>query len=1048
MLNRVILWSLRNRVVVLAAAALMIVFGIRSATSAPLDVFPDFAPPQVIVQTEAPGSSPEEVETLVTTPLESVLNGTSGLTEIRSKSAAGLSVIICIFEPETSLFLARQLIAEKIALARARLPATVQDPQLNPIQAPVGMVIKITLTSDTVSPYELRDIADWTIRPRLLAVPGISQVIILGGETKEYQVIASPERLRDYNVTLDELMAAAAEANRNAGAGFMSGPSQELVIQGEGRIHSLDDLSKAVVAVKNGVPITIAQVAQVRFGPAFKVGDASIDGKPCVFLTVMKLPWANTLNLTVEADKALAEIERSLPAGVNLNSHLFRQADFINVAIASVNRAMIEGAILVIIVLSLFLLSWRSALISLLAIPLSLVAALLVLTHSGATLNIMTLGGLAIAIGEVVDDAIIDVENVYRRLRENIAAGGGRPSLEVIYSASAEVRGSVVFATLIVALVFLPIFQLTGLEGAIFAPLGAAYIVAILASLVVALTVTPALCYLLLPRAAASHGGESITVRQLKRCYRPLLEGALRHPYLVTAVSLVILAAVLAIVPFLGGEFLPQFKEGNLVVLMEGKAGTSLAETMRVGHIVERKLHEVPEVEQVAPRAGRSELDEDTAGMNAAEIDVKLSLRGRSRDAVAAAVREKLENIKGFNFEIESYISERILEVMSGATSAIAVKLFGPDLDLLKQKGEQIEAVMKNVSGVVDLTLEQQTGIPKIVVKYDHDQLARYGLRSDKLSRLIEAAFRGQVVSQVIEGQRSYNLVVRYAPELGENLSRIRSTLVDTPTGAHLELGSLAEISVVEGPSTIEHEAAQRYLTVRANAQGRDLMSVVREIESAVGSQVDLPAGYYVQYGGEYTAQQAAARQLMLLGGAALVGIIFLLYLALRSSRLVALVLVNLPLALIGGIVAIFVASGTHSIASLIGLIALFGITMRNSIMLISHYQHLMREEGLPFGRDLAVQGAMERLSPILMTALAAGLGLLPIAISVGEPGRELQQPMAVVILGGLISSTTLNLLVIPTLFLKFGERRFGTAERGNADLAGLQPGDTVKQEI
>src|SRR5262245_11646991 len=751
----------------------------------------------------------------------------------------------------------------------------------------------------------------------------------------------------------------------------------------------------------------------------------------------MKLPWANTLKVTAEVDRALAEIQRALPQGVNVNSHLFRQADFIDVAIANVKRAMVEGAVLVIIVLVLFLLNWRTAAISLLAIPLSLVAAVLVLTHSGATLNIMTLGGLAIAIGEVVDDAIIDVENVYRRLREKFTEGGRVPVLEVIYHASAEVRGSVVFATLIVALVFLPVFQLTGLEGAIFSPLGIAYIVAILASLVVALTVTPALCYFLLPRAAVSHSGESVTVRHLKRFYRPMLERALRHPYLVTTVSLIMLAAALAILPLLGGEFLPQFKEGNLVVLMEGKAGTSLAETSRVGHIVERKLHEVPEVEMVSPRIGRAELDEATAGMNAAEIDVKLSLQGRRRDAVVADVREKLENIKGFSFEIESYLSERIMEVMSGMTSSIAVKLFGPDLDLLKQKGGQIEAAMKRVRGIVDLTLEQQTGIPKVVVKYDHDQLARYGLRSDKLSRLIEAAFRGQVVSQVIEGQRSYNLVVRYLPEISENLRSIRSTLVDTPTGAHVELGSLAEVSWVEGPAAIEHEAAQRFITVRANAQGRDMTSVVREVESTVGSQVNLPAEYYVEFGGQYAAQQAAARQLMLLGGAALVGIIFLLYFAFRSSRLVVLILINLPLALIGGIVAIFVSGGTHSIASLIGLIALFGITMRNSIMLISHYRHLMQEEGLPFGHDLAVHGAMERLSPILMTALAAGLGLLPIAISVGEPGRELQQPMAVVILGGLISSTILNLLVIPTLFLKFGRgvRPVRVGEEDNSNL-------------
>jgi CzcA family heavy metal efflux pump len=1029
MLNRVILWSLHNRFIVLAAAVLLIVLGIRAAREAPLDVFPDFAPPQVIVQTEAPGFSPEELEILVTTPLETALNGTSGLDEIRSASAAGLSVITCVFEAKTDLFLARQLVTEKLALARAHLPATAHEPQMNPIQAPVGMVVKITLTSASVSPFELRDIADWIMKPRLLAVPGISQVIILGGEVKEYQVVVSPERLRDYDVTLDEVLASAGESNRNAGAGFAVTRSQALVLQGIGRVQELDDIRNSVIAVRGGVPVTIGQVAQVATGPAFKVGDASIDGKPCVFLTLMKLPWANTLNVTHEVDRALSELRRGLPAGVEVNAHLFRQADFIDVAIRNVNRAMAEGAVLVIVVLVVFLLNWRSAAISLLAIPLSLIAAVLVLTHSGATLNIMTLGGLAIAIGEVVDDAIIDVENVYRRLRENAATGAAQPSLDVVYHASAEVRGSVVFATLIVALVFLPILQLKGLEGSIFSPLGIAYIVAILASLVVALTVTPVLCYWLLPGTAAAHSEDSATVRFLKRRYGPLLERTIRRPALVSAVPAVMLVAVLAAIPLLGGEFLPEFKEGNLVVLMEGKADVSLSETMRVGHIVEQRLHRVPEVQMVAPRAGRAELDEATAGMNAAEIDVKLDLHGgRKRDEIAADVRRALEGIVGYTFEVESYLSERIMEVMSGSTASIAVKIFGPDLDVLKQKGEEVEAVMKKVRGVVDLSLAQQTGIPKIVIRYDHEQLARFGLRSESLSRVLETAFRGSVVSQVTEGQRSYNLVVRYSLSAGENLSNVRHTLVRTPTGAAVELGSLAAIDVVDGPALIEHEAAQRFIVVRANAEGRDLQGVVRDIEAEVGRQVQLPTGTYILFGGQYAAQQAAATQLELLGASALLGIVVLLYFAFRSGRLVALVLVNLPLALIGGILAILLSSGKHSVASLIGLIALFGITMRNSIMLISHYQHLMGE-GMEFGPELAVRGAMERLSPILMTAFAAGLGLLPIAMSVGEPGRELQQPMAVVILGGLVSSTILNLFVIPALFLKFGRSRRETAE-------------------
>jgi len=1020
MLNRVILWSLQNRLVMLALAVLLFVFGIRSAMQAPLDVFPDFAPPQVVIQTEAPGLSAEEVEQLVTVPLETQLNGMADLETIRSSSIVGLSVITCVFEAGTDIFRARQLITEKFQLASSHLSARAGPPQMMPIISNVGIILKISLTAEKTSLMDLRTLADWTVRPRLLAVPGVAQVTTFGGEVKQYQVIPDPAKLKDYNLTLAELTNAARRANQNAGAGFFDTAQQSMVIQGEGRVHSLADLENAVVEVRNNVAIRIKDVARVQFGAEYKVGDSSTSGKPSVFLVVNKQPWANTLTSTQAAEAALDEVRRALPADVVLDAGIFRQASFIERSIANINTAMIQGGILVIIVLLLFLFSWRAGVISFTAIPLSLLVAVIVLERLGGTINTMTLGGLAIAIGEVVDDAIIDVENVFRRLRENHARENPEPVLSVIYHASTEVRGSVVYATVIVALVFLPIFSLSGLAGRIFAPLGYAYIISILASLFVALTVTPALCYYLLPQVA-TRSEDTATVRFLKRRYRRVLDPVLNHPLAVIGLSVLLLGGALASIPFLGGEFLPEFNEGNLIIHMNGLPSTSLEESMRVGAIVQSRLKEVPETFKTAQRSGRAELGEDTFGPNITELDVNLRESPRLRDEVIDDVRKHLEGVVGFTFNIMQFISERIEETLTGTTATVVVKVFGPDLDVLQAKATEVRNIMSGIAGVTDLSLEQQTGVPKLLIQFHRDAMALYGMNSSDVAEAIQTAFFGTKVSEVFEQQKSFDMVVRFDKSAASNLDAIRNTPVDTPLGGRIPLDQLADVQIVNAPDTINRENAQRRIVISSNVEGTR-SNVVQEIKRKVGGAVQLPPGYYIAYGGQYEAQSEAFRQILLLGGAAVVGIFLLLFLAFRSLRQTVIVMSNLPLALIGGVAAVLIASGGEtSVASLVGFVTLFGIATRNGIMLMTHYNHLMIEEKMPFGRDLIVRGALERLSPILMTALTAGLGLLPLALSAGRPGRELEQPMAVVIIGGLLTSTFLNMAVLPTLFLKFG---------------------------
>jgi CzcA family heavy metal efflux pump len=904
---------------------------------------------------------------------------------------------------------------------------------LGPISSTMGEIMLISMTSTKTSPMELRSLADWVVRPRLLGVAGVSQVMIIGGEKKQFQVLIDPAKLADYGLSLDEVTKAVGASNANAAGGFLQQANEEFLIRGRARVFSVGDLENSVIAVRNGAPILVKNVAEVKAAATLKRGDGSFNMKPAVVATIQKQPNANTLEVTEQIETILATLKASLPPDVQIDTKAFQQADFIKRAIGNVNRALIEGGILVTVVLFLFLWNFRTTFISLTAIPLSLITAILAMSYFGISINTMTLGGLAIAIGELVDDAIVDVENVFRRLKQNAHLPKPEPVTSVIFKASSEIRNSIVFATLIIVLVFLPLFSLSGFEGRMFAPLAFAYIISVAASLVVALTVTPVLCYFLLRRAEVLHDEkDSRLVTWLKRHYARLLDWTLRHPFKIIGASAVMLLIAASLFPFMGREFLPPFNEGTLNINANLPPGTSLQESNRIGNIMEKVMHEVPEVVSTTRRTGRAELDEHAAGVNTSEIEVVTKEGDRKHSAVMEEVRQKLAQIPGVEAEVGQPISHRIDHLLSGTRAQIAIKLFGPDLATLRTKANEIRGAMATVPGIVDLLVEPQVGVPQVQVNLNRQAAAAVGLRADDLTKAVEVAFNGEAVSQVLEEQRTYDVFVRFNDSARQSIESISRTLIDTPAGAKVPIGQVAEVRTDQGPNTINRENVQRRIIIQANVAGRDLGSVIADVRGAIGSQVALPQGYFVQYGGQFEAQEKASRQITLLSILAVGGIFLLLYIALKQVRSALLVMANLPLALIGGVVMVFLSGGTLSIASLVGFITLFGIATRNGIMLISHYQHLMDEEGIGF-RDAIVQGSMERLSPILMTALVTGVGLIPLALSAGEPGREIQQPMAVVILGGIITSTFLNMIVIPALYLKYGK---ATAQAPSRDLS------------
>jgi CzcA family heavy metal efflux pump len=1020
MLNNIIQWSIKNRLVVVIAAIGLLIYGGVVAFRAPVDVFPDLTAPTVTILTESHGMAPEEVEALVSLPIEAVMNGTSDVYRVRSNSAAGISIVFVEFNLGTDIYRARQLVTEK--LGQVRLPAGIRPPVLGPIASTMGEIMLISMTSKKTSPMELRSLADWVVRPRLLGVPGVAQVMIIGGETKQYQVLVDPAKLRDYNLSLSHVMKAVGEANANSSGGFLEGPTEEYMIRARGRVNSLDELANSVITVKNGVPVLVQNIATIRFGPALKRGDGSFNMQSDVVATVQKQPNANTLEVTQQIDEALASLKATLPADVTIDTKAFQQAAFIQRAIGNVKEALAEGGILVAVILFLFLWNFRTTIISLTAIPLSLITAVIAMSYFGITINTMTLGGLAIAIGELVDDAIIDVENVFRRLKLNAHTGNQEAPAKVIFKASSEIRNSIVFATLIIVLVFLPLFNLGGFEGRMFAPLAFAYIASIAASLLVALTVTPALCYFLLGRSKLIESeGDSTLVALLKRRYSKDLNWTLRHPWEIIAVSVGLLAIAIMLVPLMGREFLPPFNEGAMNINITLPPGTSLQESNRVGREVEEVLHRTPEVVSTTRRTGRAELDEHAAGVNQSEIEVVTKPMGRPHTAVMDEVRQNMEQIPGVVSEVGQPISHRMDHLLSGVRAQIAIKLFGPDMVTLRNKAEEIRKQMETVPGVVDLLVEPQTGVPQVQINLNRQAAAALGVRAENVAETVDAAFNGEAVSQVLENQRTFDLVIRFDDASRRSVDTIASTLIDTPAGAKVPLSQIADVRVDQGPNTINRENVQRRIIIQSNVSGRDLGSVIDEIRGKITRNVALPQGYFVQYGGQFEAQEQAARKITIMSIVAIAGIFLLLYLALGSMRLALLVMANLPLALIGGVVMVFVSGGTLSIASLIGFITLFGIATRNGIMLITHYQHLLHEENVPF-RQAILRGSLERLSPILMTALVTAVGLVPLALGVNQPGKEIQQPMAVVILGGIVTSTFLNMIVIPALYLKFGE--------------------------
>lgn len=1019
MLNQIIRWSVSNRWVVNMLALVWFLVGIYATFNMPVDVFPDFAPIQVVVLTEAPGFAPEEVESVVTRPLETGLSGTANVKVVRSISTIGLSVITVIFQDGTNIFTARQLVSEKLQSARSKLPVGVQEPVLAPITTAAGDILKIGLYSTGKStPMELRTLADWTVRMRLMAISGVSNVVVIGGQVKQYQVLVNPDKLRQYNVTLPQVLQAAGGSSVNAAGGVLRTNDKEQLIRGLGRVSSPEEIAQSVITSRNGLPILLKNVATVEIGPEFKIGDAIVDGHPGVVLTVFKQPWSNTLETTRLLEKAIEELKAGFPEDVKTVT-TFRQADFIEIAVKNVSEAVILGGVLVVVILFVFLQNWRTAFISLTAIPLSLLSAIIFLKFQGYTINTMTLGGLAIAIGEVVDDAIVDVENVYRRLRENKTSAHPKSSFRVVYDASVEVRSSVVYATFIVGLVFLPVLSLGGLEGKIFSPLAYAYLVALFSSLGVALTVTPALCYMLLslPKNLAEH--ETKVVSWLKRIYLPIVKFSLSRPKAIVAGGICLF--LLSVVPLtvMGSEFLPEFDENNLVVVSTSMPGTSLHTTTSIGkELIEHflKQHDVMAASQ---RAGRAEGGEDYGAGNFSEFDIRLQPNSEHKKDALYHVRHEFAHVPGLIGDSGSYLQHRMEHALSGVNAAIAIKIFGADLDVLHEKAKEVETAMKGIRGAVDVHVEPIVPVPQISIKANRANAARYGISVKELSAAIEAAFKGVAVAQVLEGQKSFDIYVWFAPEQRNNFEVIQSVLIDTPSGAKVPLGALATISEGTSPNTISHENISRRVVVQANVSGRDLGSIVDDARKKIAADVKLPTGYYIVYGGQFEAQEAAAKQLLLLSIAALVGMMMLLSLAFKSLRAALLTMANLPLALIGGIWAVLFSGAVMSVGSLVGFITLFGISTRNGIMLVAHFKDMLSEATKEFD-EVITESALDRLSPVLMTALTAALGVLPIAV-LGGAGRELEQPLAIVILGGMISSTALTLVMIPALLKLFG---------------------------
>jgi len=1020
MLNKIIQYALNNRLMIVVASLLLLVGGIYTTSNMEVDVFPDLTAPTVVVLTEAHGMAPEEAEKLVSFQIETALNGATNVRRVRSSSAAGISIVWVEFEWGMDIFKARQIVNEKLITIVEKLPEGVGNPTLAPQSSIMGEIMLLSLSSDSTSSMDLRTIADWNIRPRLLATGGVSQVIVIGGEYKQYQILASPQKMKYYNISLTELLKASKESNLNASGGFMNEYGSEYIIRGIGRTNNTKEIGNAVIKVVNGVPIKIEDVAEVKIGGAIpKIGDGSLKASPAVIMTIAKQPGTNTLELTKKIDEALIDIAKNLPPNVKINSKIFRQADFIQASVSNIQKALIEGSFFVVVIMFLFLMNIRTTIISLVAIPLSLIVSIITLKFLGLTINTMSLGGMAIAIGSLVDDAVIDVENVFKRLKENAQKikEEQKSSLVIVYDASKEIRSSIFNATLIIIVAFIPLFFLSGMEGRMLRPLGISFIVSLFASLVVAVTLTPVLCsYMLTNKSKLLKQAEGSKLENfLKKHYNTALIKVMTVKKTMIGISIVLIVGVMFIMSGLGRSFLPEFNEGTLTISVITLPGISLEESNNIGSQVERILLSIPEISITSRRTGRAELDEHAQGVNAAEIDAPFELEERSREEFMKEIREKLSAVTEANITIGQPIGHRIDHMLSGTRANIAIKLFGTDLNKMFSLANQIQSNIEGIEGLVDISVEQQIEIPQIQVKAKRDMLAKYGITIGQFTEFIDVAFAGEKVSQVFENNKSFDLILRFNDENRGDIENIENVLIDTYNGNKIPLHYVANIVSTTGPNTINRENVQRKIVVSANVAERDLRSVVNEIKERINENLILPENYRIQYGGQFESEEKASKILFFTSLMSLLIIFLLLYQEFKNVKIAGIILLNLPLALIGGVLSIWFTSGVISIPAIIGFITLFGIATRNGILLVSRYQAL-QEQGVEL-YDTIIRGSLDRLNPILMTALTTALALIPLALTGNLPGNEIQSPMAKVILGGLLSSTLLNIFIVPIVY-------------------------------
>lgn len=1025
MLNFIIKFALNHRLLVVCFSALIVVYGAAVIRELPIDVFPDITKPTVTIITESHGMAPEEVETRVTLPIESFLNGLPGLERMRSQSGIGLSVIYLEFAWDTDIYRNRQLVQEKLNLVGERIPKDVA-PTMGPMASLMGQIQQIAVYSpeNKVSPLDMRTYAEWVLRPRLMTIPGVAQIIVIGGGLKQYQILISAEKLNRYQLSIEQIDKQISQISQNTTGGYFEQNGQELLVRNIGVVESVDDINNTLVGLHFGRPILIKDIAEVKFAARVKRGDGSYMGSPSVVLTVQKQPTADTVKITQQIDEAIESLKEGFPQGLEVNTDVFKQSNFINASIKGIQSKLKSGTVLVFLVLLIFLANLRMSIITLTAIPVSFLVTAIVFKFFGLSVNTMTLGGLAIAIGELVDDSIVDVENVFRRLRENAMKLNPAPVLRVIYDASSEVRNSIVLATMIIALVFLPLFNLSGLEGQLFSPLAISYLTALLSSLVVSLTLTPVLCSFFLKFQGQKEHEDTKFVAVLKKLDRVLLSRALDYPFVVLGITTLFLVGSLSLIPFMGKDFLPKFNEGTAMTALAAPPGISLTESNRLGQQAELVMMQTPEVKSVSRRTGRAELDEHAMGVNISEIDVDFKSGGRDRETVLNEIRDRLtEKFPQLGISVGQPLSHLIDHMLSGVSAALAIKIFGSDLQTLREKAIEVQTAIDGTPGLVDLRVEQQGLIPQLKIQVLRDEAAKFGLNAGEITSLLEAALNGENVTQIIEENKFFDVFYRFDDNSRSSLEKIQKTVLKVmPTGQKVLLEQVADVYEASGPNEVFRENGQRRIVISGNVSERDLASLVAEIQKRISDKVKLPEGYYITYGGQFESQQRATQKILLFGILAIVGIALILLSHFHSKTIMAQIMLTIPFAFIGGIILLYCTDRTVTVASLVGFITLCGVASRNGIMMISHYLHLMEYEGESFTKEMIIRGSLERLVPVMMTASVTTLALMPLIWAGGQPGSEILHPVAVVIVGGLLSSTLLDIIVTPTVFYRFGK--------------------------